>query len=390
MKKQRGIGTILLDMAIIGLMLVSVVQAVAGAGYVNPTPSGVVVPTPKEFHSYATLEAELVGLNASQPDLVRLETIGTTLGNRSIFALRLTEGEGQKPDILFMGLHHANEWMSLEVVVYLARYLLANAKVNPRVDTILKTANLWFIPLVNPDGLEYSRIHDNLWRKNRRDNGDGTFGVDLNRNYGYQWGTGPASNTTDIEYRGPGPFSEPETRAVRNFSLANPPVFSLSYHTAGGWILFPWSYTPQPSSSDGLFRGIALEMSNYDGYRLLQEGKSNHVKAGNSDDWLYHTLGTLAFTVEVGPGFSSQDKDQINAVLLSNVEPALLGTELALHIRDLNCTPRELLCVPALSAVTIGIPLLAGSIFFGVRIFRRNHKRQNDPDFEGPIDASKD
>jgi len=366
------------------MLVVSVVQTVAGAGYVNPTPTGVVVPTPTDFHSYATLEAELIGLNASQPDLVRLEVIGTSVQNRSIFALRITEGNGPKPDVLFMGLHHANEWMSLETVIYLARYFLANAKVNPRVDTILQKANLWFIPLVNPDGLEYSRIHDNLWRKNRQDNGDGTFGVDLNRNYGYQWGVGNfGTNTSDIEYPGPEPFSEPETQAVRDFALSHPPVFSLSYHTAGGWILFPWSYTSQPSSADGLFRGIALQMSAYDGYRLLQEGKSNHIKAGNSDDWLYHTLGTLAYTVEVGPSFSSQDKDQINAVLLSNVEPAVLGTELALHIRDLNCAPRELLCVPALSIITVGVQLLAGSIYFGMRTIRRNRERRNDPDFHG-------
>jgi len=124
-------------------------------------------------------------------------------------------------------------------------------------------------------------------------------------------------------------------------------------------------------------------MSNYNGYRLLQEGKSNHVKAGNADDWLYHTFGTLSYTVEVGPSFSSQDSNEINSVLLSNVMPAVVGAELALHITDLNCTPKELLCVPALSAVTVGIPLLAGCLFFSVRVFRRNRDRQNDPDYLG-------
>jgi len=374
----------LLTALFVVLTIVSLVPGVAGAGgYANPTPTGVIVPTPSDFHTYATLQAELEGLNASTPDLVRLETIGTSVQNRTIYALRITEGHGDKPNILFMGLHHANEWMSLETVVYLARYFLANAHETSRIDTILEKANLWFIPLVNPDGLEYSQVHDNLWRKNRRDNGDGTFGVDLNRNYGFQWGVGLPSNTTDIEYPGPESFSEPETIAVRDFNLDNPPLFSVSYHSAGGWILFPWSYTPQPTSTDGLLRAIALQMSNYNGYRLLQEGKSNHVKAGNADDWLYHTFGTLSYTVEVGPSFSSQDSNEINSVLLSNVMPAVVGAELALHITDLNCTPKELLCVPALSAVTVGIPLLAGSLFFSVRVFRRNRDRQNDPDYLG-------
>src|SRR6266571_1094688 len=114
-----------------------------------------------------------------------------------------------------------------------------------------------------------------------------------------------------------------------------------------------------------------------------QEGKSNHVKAGNADDWLYHSFGTLAYTVEVGPSFSSQDNNEIGSVLLSNVMPAIVGTELALHITDLNCTPRELLCVPAISVVTIGVPLLAGSVFFGVRVVRRSRDRQNDPNYVG-------
>ena len=348
------------------------VPTTEGAGYVNPTPTGVIVPTPQDFHSYTALAAELLSLNQSQPELVSIQVIGASWQNRSIFALRVSRGNGPKNDILYMGLHHANEWMSMEVVVYLIHYFLANAKDNPRIQAILEKANLWFVPLVNPDGLEYSQIHDSLWRKNRRDNGDGTFGVDLNRNYGYEWGVGyVGSNSTAIEYRGPAPFSEPETQAIRDFTRAHPPIFSLSYHTAGGWILFPWSYTPNPSKDDGLFRGYALEMSSFNGYRLLQEGKSNHVKAGNSDDWLYSSFGTLAFTFEVGPGFSSQDGNQIASVLLSNVEPALHGTELALHLRSLSCTPRELLCVPSLSVVTLGIPLVAGSVYFGMRVMRR-------------------
>ena len=374
---------------IIGMIVQPLFPTASAAGYYNPAPSGVVVPTPADFHSYATLTAELLGVNVSDRDIASLEIIGNSTQDRSIFALRITEGNAAKQNVLFMGLHHANEWMSLEQVIYLARYFLANAHVTPRIDAILQKANVWFIPLVNPDGFEHSRIHDNLWRKNRRDNGDGTFGVDLNRNYGYNWNTGSIpTNTSDIEYPGPAPFSEPETQAVRDFAINNSPVLSISYHTAGGWILFPWSYTQQPTSNDGLFRGIAQEMSAYDGYKLLQEGKSNHVKPGNSDDWLYREFGTLAYTIELGPSFSSQDPNQMNAILLSNVEPALISTEIALHIRALNCIPSQLLCIPSLSLVTVGVPLLVGSIYFGVRITRRMHERENDPDYQEPMSNS--
>ena len=366
------------------IILPTLREATGSGGYYNPTPTGVVVPRQADFHSYATLESELLGINASQPNLASLKIIGTSIENRSIYALRVTEGGGNKPNVWFDGLHESNEWMSLEETIYLVHYFLANANVNPRVDNILRKANVWFIPLVNPDGYEYSRVHDNLWRKNRHDNGDGTFGVDLNRNYAYEWAPGGRTYLSDnLEYPGPAPFSEPESQAMRDFAIANPPVFSLSYHTAGGWILFPWSYTPQPSSSDGLFRGIALEMSAFNGYKLLQEGRSNHVKPGNADDWLYKKFGTLAYTVELGPAFSSQDNNQIDAVLTSNIEPALLGTELSLGLKPLNCVPKQFLCVPVLSVVTVGIPMLIGGLFFSFRIIKRRREHQKEEMFSG-------
>lgn len=381
---------LLLALGFLGMVPFGQTLTVEGTGgYYNPNPTGVIVPTPNQFHSYDTLTAELMGLNASQSGLVKLEAIGTSVENRTIWALRLTNGTGPKNNIFYMGLHESNEWMSLEVPIYLIHYFLANAKTNPRVQAILQRANLWFIPLVNPDGYEYSRVHDNLWRKNRRVNPDETFGVDINRNYGFQWGVGNfGANTSDIEYRGPEPFSEPETVAVRDFALSNHPVLSLSYHTAGGWVLFPWSYTPQPSQNDGVFRGYALEMFASNGYRLLQEGRSNHVKSGNSDDWLYHMFGTIAFTIELGPAFSSQDTLQIDSVLTSNIEPAILGAELSLHLRDLSCAPRELLCVPTLSVVVLGIPLLAGSVYFGARIARRRREQRLNPDLRENADPA--
>jgi carboxypeptidase T len=316
--------------------------------------------------------------------MVTNETIGTSWENRSIVALRITGPEGgAKKNLLFMGLHHASEWMSMEVVMYLIHYFLANAKATPRIRAILDKSNVWFIPLVNPDGYEYSRVHDSLWRKNRRDNGDGTIGVDLNRNYGYQWNTGGFASdgslvvTSSIEYPGPSAFSEPETRAVAGFAVAHPPVFSTSYHTAGEWILFPWSYTRGPTSDDGVFRAYAQEMAATNGYRVLQEGHSNHNKPGNSDDWLYHSFGTLAFTYEVGPGFSSQDEQQITGVVQANVESAVHGAELSLNLTQLSCTPQMLLCVPRLGVISLAIPGLFGAIFFGLRVRRRRADRLN-------------
>src|SRR2546428_3933704 len=111
----------------------------------------------------------------------------------------------------------------MEVVMYLLRYVLLNAGNDSRVDAILARANLWFVPIVNPDGLEYARQVDTTWRKNRRDNGDGTVGVDLNRNYGYMWGSGGFwTATNDSEYRGTGPVSETASPTILDFCLDHP------------------------------------------------------------------------------------------------------------------------------------------------------------------------
>ncbi len=383
-RKSRIFGS-LLFISVILLSFSAEASTASGAGYANPTPPGVIVPAPTSFHTYDSLMSEIMQLSAAYPDLVTNVTIGTTWENRSIVALRMTMpgNSSAKENVLFMGLHHADEWMSTEVVMYLVHYFLANAKTTPEIRAILDKANVWFIPMVNPDGYEYSRLHDSLWRKNRRNNGDGTFGVDLNRNYGYEWNTGGFAAdgslivTGSIEYPGPSSFSEPETQAIRDFALVHPLVFSISYHTAGEWILFPWSYTRAPTTADGVFRAYSQEMASTNGYRLLQEGHSSHNKPGNSDDWLYHALGTLAFTFEVGPGYSSQDEQQIAGVTLANVMSAVHGAELSLGLIQLSCTPQLLLCVPELSVASLAVPGLFGAVFFGLRMRRRRENRLN-------------
>src|SRR3712207_5937894 len=104
--------------------------------------------------------------------------------------------------------------------------------------------------MVNPDGHEYSRTQDRLWRKNRRRNPDGSIGVDPNRNYGYMWGTLNVSTSShvprDDTYVGPRAFSEPEIRAVRNLVARELFAGVLTYHSYSQLILFPWGSTSKP------------------------------------------------------------------------------------------------------------------------------------------------
>src|SRR5215203_1379258 len=140
------------------------------------------------YHSAETLESDLHQLAESQPEIAELREVGRSLEDRPIWALRIGERRGSEHMLLFMGCHHAREWVSVEVAYLLAEHLVKNASQAPVRDWLQK-GEIWVAPMVNPDGHEYSRTQDRLWRKNRRPNADGSIGVDPNRNYGYMWGT---------------------------------------------------------------------------------------------------------------------------------------------------------------------------------------------------------
>jgi hypothetical protein len=140
-----------------------------------------------------------------------------------------------------------------------------------------------------------------LWRKNLRDNGDGTYGVDLNRNYGYFWGDfgGSSSDSNTEIYRGPDAFSEPETRTVRDFCRAHDFLFTLNYHTSGNFLIYPWSYSD--SQADPAFRQYAEHLTRENEYYYGTTSETvGYAVNGSSDDWMYAEKGTYSFTPEVG------------------------------------------------------------------------------------------
>src|SRR5256885_3906504 len=172
------------------------------------------------------------------------------------------------------------------------------------------------------------------------------------------WGCGGLGRqTSDREYGGTGPFSQPESRAIGDPTPAPPPVLSISYHSAGQWILYPWSYTRLPTADDDRLSNFAIEMADANGYQVLQEGRATHVNPGNTDDWLYATLGTAPLTFQVGLDFSSQNANSIGAVVRNNVEPGLAGPEMALGLRNWRfdtgrVTPAALIAVAAVGALS--------------------------------------
>lgn len=266
-----------------------------------------------DFHSYAELEQDLMALADAYPDLAQVIDIGDSLEQRNIYALKISDNVGMtenEASILFLGCHHAREWISIEVPYLLGKHLLENYATDAEVARLVNSAEIWIVPLVNPDGLEYSIHFYRYWRKNMRDNRDGTFGVDLNRNYGYQWGydnLGSSPNTGAEVYRGEAPFSEPESRAVRDLFEQNDFMAMVSFHSYSQVILYPWGYTEDSSEEDDLLSALGNEMSrliepvNGRYYEAAQAGAGFYLTNGDTTDWSFGVYGIPSYTIELPP-----------------------------------------------------------------------------------------
>ena len=169
-----------------------------------------------------------------------------------------------------------------------------------------------FVPCVNPDGYLYNEKNHpdggGLWRKNRRRNEDGTFGVDLNRNYGFKWGydnLGSSAVPESEVYRGPAAFSEPETQAIRYLCLQHNFKIALNYHAYGNFLIYPYGYTTTPSDANTTFDNLTSILSQKNRYFFGTglETVGYHTN-GDADDWMYgekhEKLPIFAITPEVG------------------------------------------------------------------------------------------
>jgi carboxypeptidase T len=264
----------------------------------------------RNFHNYNEAVQFMTDLQTRFPNLMKLEEIGTSIEGRKIHNMRLStnlETSNQKPGIVFMGTHHAREHLSTEMPLLLAKYLLENYATDARIRGFLENREIHIIPMVNPDGVEWDISTGNYksWRKNRRKNADGTFGVDLNRNYGFKWGTGGSSNNTSSDvYMGTTPFSEPETQAIKNFVETRENLnILLSVHTFSELILYPWghSYDSIANQRDMLVhKTMAETMSQWNRY-TPQQSSDLYIASGDTTDWAYGQEGLVSFTFELDP-----------------------------------------------------------------------------------------
>ncbi|MFQ5605647.1 MAG: M14 family metallopeptidase [bacterium] len=292
------------------LLLTLLLMPLIIAGSCNPPPGP---PDAGLYHTYAEIQSELQELQTAFPNLAKVVSLGQSLENRQIWAIKISDNVAQEenePEVLFIGGHHAREWIAIDVPFLLAKHLLENYSSDADIRNYVDNGQIWIIPLLNPDGHQYSVTTNRLWRKNRRNNGDGSFGVDLNRNYSYQWGGPGSSGDTFSEiYRGPSAFSEPETKVVQDFASQHNFVALLSYHNFSQLILYPWGHTNSPAPDAGLLNALAQTMADsildVHGKRYVPEQSSDlYLASGDATDWLYGETRVPSYTIELRPASS--------------------------------------------------------------------------------------
>lgn len=322
-----------------------------------------------KYHNYTEITDILERLNATYPVIMDVFPIGRSWQDRAIFCAKLTNENisESKPKILFVGYHHARERISAELPLHFVVYAAENYGIIETVTRMLDQTEIYVIVALNVDG--FNIVDANEWqRKNARpvdedydglfdedppndEDGDGFIedlvelngsdpffiqwegqdedsdnllnedwvgGVDLNRNYGYQWNAVVDSGSRDPnaeDYRGSAPFSEPETQALRDFVLQHTFEYAVSFHSGIELILYPWGFTSEPPADVGKFVQVSEELSTLVNCSYNQSGAS-YTLSGSWGDWMFGHKNTLAFTCEV---YGNLDSWQYEPTAVQNI-----------------------------------------------------------------------
>ncbi len=277
--------------------------------------------TSKDMGGYPTL-SEIEGwtdsMIAAHPTILSTKiSVGQTIEGREQWAFKISDNpnvDEDEPEVMFTAAIHAREVITPLVIEYFVEHMVDNYGTDSDVTNIIDNREIWIVPCVNPDGYYHNEYTDagggGMWRKNRRNNGDGTWGVDLNRNYGYEWGyddAGSSPNPSSETYRGTEPFSEPETQNLRDWAIERNFVVTLYIHSASNLILWPWGYDGFYTPDEDIFSAMGDSMAVHNNYTpgpiwILYEAN------GGTDDWHYgeQTLKdkSFAFTFEVGDRYA--------------------------------------------------------------------------------------
>ncbi len=324
-----------------------------------------------QYLNYDELEGLLTDYAADYPDITELHDLGTTHENRTIWGIKISDNAEtieDEPSILIMGLHHAREIMSTEIAVDVVEQLTGYYGSDPDVDRWVEELQIWVVPMVNPDGSAYCWSDDMWWTKNRRENIDGSYGVDLDHNYPFQWGEcfGSSSDPESAGYRGPEPGSEPEVQAIMNLASQYRFILALSYHSFDELLIMPYGcsfqYVPDRFALQNYGNRIAQEIRKENGYYGYDAGvwwEILYPTDGVETDWFYGEWGTFCYQIEVNaesyyPPYSLRDEtvERNRPGWQKMLDLALDGSMITGHIFD-ECTGEPLSAAYSVEEITL-------------------------------------
>ncbi len=315
---------------------------------------------PSGYSNLAGVLARMGAAASAHPTRAKLVDLTTLYGTpataegRHIFALKISDNvavDEDEPNVLIVGNHHAREIVTPEIALTAMEQLLNNYASNPAVAALVDSNEIWIAPVWNPDGYEHVFQVDNFWRKNRRNNGNGTFGVDLNRNYEFGWSSACSggSSGSDDTYKGPAPGSEPETQTMVAFSNARRFAKVIDYHSSGREVL--WAYAPCLIHPFGVswLKPEAISLSIASGYGGAERPPTAD---GEHYEWQLARFANFAFLIETHvefqPSYASAKAEATqlwggvewtlarNIPLAGHVTDAVTGAPVAANVKFTN------------------------------------------------------
>ncbi|PZS14539.1 MAG: carboxypeptidase, partial [Pseudonocardiales bacterium] len=222
------------------------------------------------YHTYHQLTTELDSLAAAHPNQVAISSYGTSVQGRPLLLVKISDDvrtDKREPEVLFSCAQHAREHITVEMCLHIVRRLAQGYGTDPAITRLLKSREIWVMPIANPDGAEYdiSTGLFSMWRKNRQPAPENReIGTDLNRNWGDEWGCcdGSSSNPASDTYHGPAPFSAPETGQLRDWvnsrviGGAQQITAHIDFHSFSELVLWPYGFTTS-DTGPGLIKSDA-------------------------------------------------------------------------------------------------------------------------------------
>jgi len=269
-----------------------------------------------DFRTWQEVNERLNQTALLHPSITSLFTVGTTHEGRNIQGIRIT-APGDSTDrkqVLWNGCQHAREWVAVMVPAFIIDELVSGWYTNPEIQSLLETTEVIVVPIVNPDGYEYTYAigGERFWRKNRRDNNGSCEGVDLNRNWSHDWngGDSTSTNTCSEVYVGPSAFSEPESQAMRDLVLSLPNLVAhIDFHSYSQLVLEPWASSYDPPPRENIVKSLSNAMSDAiygvhgETYVAGTGGDLLYLADGIFPDWTTEQ-GALSYTIELRPSGS--------------------------------------------------------------------------------------